>query len=332
MLETQHRIHAAAIPVLQQLCASEGMDLDMSDPVKAKLDFNGTSISNVRFATLLETLNGNNPEGGIGRKLASQFQLGDTGLFGLAMMNAPSFHHALEFFARFLPLVADHSSFESSLGSQNAYLEWHYSPFLQHRNEYIDFCIALSLRQFAQFHPQGWKPLSVSLQRSKAEHTSKQIAAFSNIVRLDCESHVMEFNPATLRSENPNADHRIFDSLVDLCEVQLSAKTKVVASEGRMKEFILQRLQDNALSLETLAKHVGMEPRTLQRKLSMTGQSFAKLVSDVQKEYSDFLLLETHDTFDVISTKLGFSSTASYSRVAHQWYGVPASQLRSKLN
>lgn len=248
------------------------------------------------------------------------------------MMNAANFQQALEFFTRYLPLVADHSSFTASLGHQNASLEWHYSPFLQNSNEYIDFCIALSLRQFEQFHPRGWKPLSVSLQRSRSHGEVKRVSTFSNVTKYDCESHVMEFLPSCLKSQNPNADCRVFDTLVDLCETHLESKKNAQSFEDRTKDFILNQLGGGNPTLEKLATHFRIVPRTLQRKLSASGKTFEHLISEVRREYSDFLLSQTQITLEDISKKLGFSSTASYSRIALEWYGAPASQIRARLN
>jgi AraC-like DNA-binding protein len=330
VLQTQHRINAAILPALKQLCSKECLE-DIGD-AECGLDLNATSMSCVRLASLLEDLDGQILGGGIGIKFASQFKLGDTGLFGLALMNAPSFRHALEFFTHFLPLVADHSSFKSSLGNQNAHLEWNYSPFLQNGTNYIDFCIGLSLRQFQQFHLPGWKPLSVSLQRPRTDQGPRHFAAFSNVMRFECESHVMEFTPSSLQSTNPHADFRVFDTLVDLCEVHLSNKKKSITFENQMKDFILCQLGNNSVTLASLSGRFGLNSRTMQRRLSSLGSSFEKLVLEVQREYSDFLLFETKSSIEDIGNKLGFSATASYSRVAHDWYGVPASQVRSQLN
>ncbi len=330
MLQSLHRFHGAVIPVLNRVRLAE--HLEVAEDIETQLGFNGTSISCVKLANLLDTLNKKIPERGLGLKLASQFQLGDTGLFGLAMMNAANFQQALEFFARYLPLVADHTSFTATLGKQNASLEWQYSPFLQNKNAYIDFCIALSLRQFSQFHPSGWKPLSVSLQRSRVDGDVKRISLFSNVIKYDCDSHVMEFLPASLQSKNPNADYRVFDTLVELCETHLASKKNALSFDDRAKEFILSELGAEKPTLDKLASHFRMVPRTMQRRLSALGLNFEKLVSEVQREYSDFLLLETQSTLEDISKRLGYSSSASYSRVASEWYGVPAGQMRTKLH
>jgi AraC-like DNA-binding protein len=330
LLQTQHRFHAAVLPVFQNFCSKER--LNVSDDIETQLELNASSISCVKFANLLEKANNSFPERKIGLKLASEFQLGDTGIFGLAMMNAANFQQALEFFTRYLPLVADHSSFKATLGKQSAGLEWRYSPFLQSSTEYIDFCIALSLRHFSQYHPRGWKPLSVSLQRSQAESNSASDYRFSNVTKYDCESHGMEFLPSSLQSKNPNADYRIFDTLTDLCETHLSRKMNALSFEDRTKDYILSQLGLDKLTLEKTASHFHIVPRTLQRKLAASGRSFEKLISEVRREYSDFLLLETQNTLEDISKKLGCSSTASYSRMAYEWYGEPASFIRTRLN
>lgn len=79
-----------------------------------------------------------------------------------------------------------------------------------------------------------------------------------------------------------------------------------------------------------VARQLGMEPRTLQRRLQEQGQSFAELQAHARYRLALRLLETTTLDIETISEKLGFSDRRSFTRAFQQWNGMSPSEFRAR--
>lgn len=79
-----------------------------------------------------------------------------------------------------------------------------------------------------------------------------------------------------------------------------------------------------------VARQLGMEPRTLQRRLREQGQSFAELQAHARYRLALRLLETTTLDIETISEKLGFSDRRSFTRAFQGWNGMSPSEFRAR--
>jgi len=80
-----------------------------------------------------------------------------------------------------------------------------------------------------------------------------------------------------------------------------------------------------------VAKKVGIQQRTLQRRLSAAGTSYTQLVNEVRFDLVTKLLEDPHVPIASIASKAGFALHSGFSRAFTAWTGMPPSQYRSQL-
>jgi AraC-like DNA-binding protein len=83
------------------------------------------------------------------------------------------------------------------------------------------------------------------------------------------------------------------------------------------------------VSLESVAKHLGTSPRTLQRRLSQRGLCFWTLVEQSRFEISGALLRNTDRQINEIAATLGYSTPGGFSRAFTRWAGCPPRAFRA---
>lgn len=96
----------------------------------------------------------------------------------------------------------------------------------------------------------------------------------------------------------------------------------------RIKAAINEHLKAGDCKLETVAKSLGMSPRSLQRHLEMEGTSFRELTDTIRRTLASRYLRETNLNLKEIAFLLGFSELSSFSRAVKTWFGVSPSQYR----
>ncbi|SBT03490.1 DNA-binding domain-containing protein, AraC-type [Candidatus Accumulibacter aalborgensis] len=91
---------------------------------------------------------------------------------------------------------------------------------------------------------------------------------------------------------------------------------------------LLLLISSNRCSLEELARHFSMHPRTLNRRLKDSGTSFRDLYNAARHDTARQLLRDTVSSIDAIAGLLGYSGASAFNRAFAQWEGVPPATWR----
>ncbi len=83
------------------------------------------------------------------------------------------------------------------------------------------------------------------------------------------------------------------------------------------------------VSLETVARHLSVSPRTLQRRLNQRGVCFWSLVEQSRYEIAAALLCDTDLQIQEIGRRLGYSTPGGFSRAFTRWAGCAPSVFRT---
>ncbi len=83
--------------------------------------------------------------------------------------------------------------------------------------------------------------------------------------------------------------------------------------------------------LDQVAKKVGIQRRTLQRRLSAAGTSYAQLVYELRFDLVTKLLEDPDVPIASIASKAGFATHSALCHAFNAWTGMTPSQYRSQL-
>jgi AraC-like DNA-binding protein len=97
----------------------------------------------------------------------------------------------------------------------------------------------------------------------------------------------------------------------------------------RTRAAIAGALPDGAPTLASMAKAVGVSPRTLQRRLQEAGITFSAMVERVRHETALRLLAEPPLSISEVAFFLGFSTSSAFRRAFHRWEGTSPKEFRA---
>ena len=100
------------------------------------------------------------------------------------------------------------------------------------------------------------------------------------------------------------------------------------STAARTKELIARSLGSTEVRIESVARWLGLHPRTLQRHLAAEGTTFDSVLDDARREAAHRLLTRSDLPLAQITRMVGLSEQSALTRAARRWFGMPPSRVR----
>lgn len=98
-----------------------------------------------------------------------------------------------------------------------------------------------------------------------------------------------------------------------------------------VRALIRRLLPTGGLGLDLVAAQLATHPRTLQRRLTAEGASFADLVDEARRDEAERLLRDTRMPMGQVARSLGHTAQSILSRSSRRWFGMTATEFRAAL-
>ncbi len=100
---------------------------------------------------------------------------------------------------------------------------------------------------------------------------------------------------------------------------------------GQVEVFVRRLLPTRECTLQTIAGHVSMHCRTLQRRLEEEGKSFAGIVDEIRRDRALLYLAQRQMPLSQVAGLLGYSEQSSFNRACLRWFDVTPLTIRRGL-
>jgi AraC-like DNA-binding protein len=94
-----------------------------------------------------------------------------------------------------------------------------------------------------------------------------------------------------------------------------------------IKELVASHLAEPP-AFDTVAAHVHLSPRTLNRRLKALDTSYKEIISDTRKHRAFEYLAGNSLTINQIANRLGYSDPSNFSKAFKHWTGLSPSDFR----
>lgn len=103
---------------------------------------------------------------------------------------------------------------------------------------------------------------------------------------------------------------------------------RLTARSGLAKAVEMMMLQAPYITMQEVCQSMGMEQRSLQRRLKEADTSFNVIQAKARFHLAQLMLSNRGLDMDSIALKLGFSDSNGFSKAFSKWSGMPPSQFR----
>jgi AraC-like DNA-binding protein len=172
-------------------------------------------------------------------------------------------------------------------------------------------------------------PAVVEFQHEAPADVSEHRRVFNCPVRFGAPENRLFFPTSFLSMPIARADASLCAVLDRHAEELLAKYPPRDSIIDQVRNVIAAEFRGGEPSLERIADHLGLTPRTLQRKLQEQGTSYNDVLDQMRRQLAMRYLREPRMAICEVAYLLGFSESSSFHRAFKRWTGVTPKEFRS---
>jgi AraC-like DNA-binding protein len=267
----------------------------------------------------------------IGLKLGEPFIPQRYGLFGYALLSAPTLRRAMNLAVNFGQLTFSFFSFEIGESGNQAWFAMKDPPPIEAalHDVYLDRDMAAAVIDFGTVLGQPLPMQTVHLAHDGHGQQQRYRDHFGCEVLFSRYPSKLLFSADLLDLPLPQGDRETSRYFLQQCQM-LIAKLKSQSHFAHDVRMILLARPGEFPSIDQAAERLHMSTRTLRRKLKAEGSTFRELLEEVRLQMAREYLAETSLPVSEISWLLGYSEPGNFSHAFTRWCGVSPRAYRQQ--
>jgi AraC-like DNA-binding protein len=192
----------------------------------------------------------------------------------------------------------------------------------------LDLTMATLMTTIRTLVSPAWEPQVLYFSHPAPSDLSAFHAVFGPRLRFDHEFTGVVFPSRDLDAATVTADPGFRPYARQLLQSLPAPRAATVADEvGSLVEFLLPL---GSSTMARVSRDLGVQSRTLHRRLVAEGQSFSAIVQTTRARLGMHYLANERYSLTEISGLLGFAAPSAFSTWFRQHFGTSASQWRSR--
>ncbi|MDO3720517.1 AraC family transcriptional regulator [Marinobacter sp. chi1] len=126
-----------------------------------------------------------------------------------------------------------------------------------------------------------------------------------------------------------SADHQTWQLAEQYLASQQAPNAMTLAED--VTRLVNTLLPTGKCSSETIASHLNMHKRTLQRRLGQEGVTYEQLLNEERQKLARHYLAEPNLKLSQIAGLLGYSEQSAFNRACKDWFGVTPRTFRQQI-
>jgi len=249
---------------------------------------------------------------------------------GYCALNSSTLGAAFARVARYHSIWTDGALFTLETANETSAIVYRYvdSSIAEHRQD-SEMTLATVTKLCRQIATPDFTPTNVEFQHAAPVDVSEHQRLFACPIEFGTSANRLSFPSSFLSLPIAKADASLC-ALLDRHAEELLAKYPPRDSLiDRVRTLIADEFRGGEPSLERIADHLGLTPRTLQRKLQELGTSYNDVLDQMRRQLAMRYLREPQMAICEVAYLLGFSESSSFHRAFKRWTGVTPKEFRS---
>lgn len=240
------------------------------------------------------------------------------GLVGLRMKHARSVGLAWRGLTRTLQLNGRASVPALSVRDRMAMLS--FTPFRidgEGASQIMDFTLATACTAMRALCGPRWAPDEVHLAHRSPVDVRPYHQCFKAPVHFGMSRTALLF-PATLLNRRVLGANRLIGEAVDQTIADM-LRRQLLGLPDKVRRALFAQMTQDDVSIEGVARLLGMHKRTLNRRLAEENTNFARLLAEVRFQIARRLLQDTDLPLVDIAATLNYTDASAFSRAFRSW-------------
>jgi AraC-like DNA-binding protein len=250
------------------------------------------------------------------------------GPVGLLCRQEPDVRHGIEALLRYVPRHAEGLLITLAEEYDLARVTLDVSvPGLRSKRQIVELSLGMGLRMLRLLLGARWKADAVYFTHTSAAPAGLHQRLLEAPVFFGWEFNGLEFPAASLDVAIPGADEHVRTYLIQHLDALQAQHGDDLVSKTR--RIIQDLIHTGRCTVPHFAGYLGMNARTLQRRLRREGTTFKALTEEVRATLAAQHLRDSDKPLTEIANMLGYSELSVFTRSFRRWRGVAPSAWRA---
>ncbi|HWU94590.1 MAG TPA: AraC family transcriptional regulator [Sphingomonas sp.] len=260
--------------------------------------------------------------------IAERRDLSSLGPVSLVLQQQETLEDAIRMLIRYQHLLGDLLTFNLEIEGDSALVRTQIVSNIDFVPRQTHEAVAAILsRAFTEIGGDAWRPECLHFMHAAPRSLEVHHRVLGCPVVFGSDVNGVVYGRDTLRARNPGYRSNLAAYANSYFEAQLpSAPPLTEADRTRRALYLL--LASGHASIETVARHVSISPRTLQRRLEAEGTGFSAVLNAVRRELVVRHLLNNVHSLATVGEMLGYTSPAAFTRWFSSEFGMSPSAWR----
>ena len=266
----------------------------------------------------------------IGLRMAESRQLSDFGALSLLITHQPTLREVLETLTQYRSLLNETLAITvETVGRTVVVREDLLIGAPEGARQSYELAIGVLVRVFRALLGARWRPVSVNFAHAPPSDRVIHHRMFGEGLVFGCDFNGVVCDLEDLDHQNPAADPALAAYARGF--VETLPNTARSAWPDEVKRAVQVLLPAGGVTLPRVAEHLGLSPRTLQRRLDSKGTDFRQLIEEVRSDLALKLVSDETCSLTRVSQRLGYSQSSAFTRWFQTRFGVSPSIWRKAL-
>lgn len=264
--------------------------------------------------------------------IGSRLHLSAYGMYGYALMCSPTMRDFFDFAVRYQPLATPTVRLEWRAEGDVAI--WQFREIYRDvmSNDVRTFLVRQQMKMtFTHIRDTaGIDNLPVRALFALAEdaHAAGDGRALSCPCHYGQTANELHY-PIGILEQTPELGNRLTRTMLEETCERLIGQARISSGLSGEVYQLLLNAPSQFPTMNDVASQLGLQERTLRRRLVAENSSYAAIVDDVRRKLATEYLQTTRMSVDDVAWKVGFSDSANLRRAVRRWTGKTITQIRA---
>ena len=264
-----------------------------------------------------------------GLRMAEARQLSDVGAISLLLAHQRTLRDVLHSITQYRHILNESLAlYVEDAGRSTILREEVVTDAVQPSRQATELAVAVLFLMCRSLLGQRWRPHSVSFTHPAPPDLQVHRRVFQCKLMFDSDFNGIVCPAELLDLPNPLADPVLARYAQGFIDTLPGTQPASVIQEVRRSIYLL--LPMGRASIEQVAQGMGLNVRSLQRRLDEQGQSFSELINGVRRELALHYIENRAYALGRISEQLGYAKPSSFTRWFTSQFGVAPAQWRNE--
>ena len=264
----------------------------------------------------------------LGLHMGEYAEAGSWSILGYLMANCRTLGEAFEKSGRYHRIIGNLIEGRGKIKFNKIQLELYTPP---HAPAMSPICfestLSSSVCMVRRLSGQDLNPIEVTFSHAPQGPMEEYERVFGCPVKFNQKSNTISMHPSLLNTPVRYANPQLRDQFEQYAQKFISEIENNNPYSQEVTRIILSRLDDENISIKSVAKEMNVSVRTLQKWLKAEGTVFSDLLTDIRKRLARKYIQEDYSIAE-ITYLLGYSEPSVFRKAFKKWQGITPKEFR----